>query len=516
MKSGLGPLIALTTLGVLLAVSCNPTGWFAANQDFLESGRTLSTFTAIQVDPRSEDSAGPQFVVAADLNDDGLLDLASAWNQSQPVQIHLQQRSATGGISFETLTLAGNIPVVFVSGLVAADFDQDGHTDVAVLVKESLAPGTSCLNECTPTEVRLSGVIIVYFGPDDPAQTNQALAWDEIAISSSWLAGTGTIMTDPENQGYSSLVAGDVTGDGLLDLVASRSAAAVCPCDGDDVLLFTNLGALSIRDGTWRVEAVPDDFYPDYDKQWTIKDVALADLDVDGDLDIVASRPDAGSLNVRWYRNPAIDVVDDYHVSDGEWHTGTVGQVDPYIGYESDLGGADMIRLGDINRDGLVDVVVRSTGGRVIQWFKNRPEGITTAPLRNIPWQVYTIAEFTARAPEAIALGDLNFDGQLELVVGAHGGLAWFDSQQAPSIYDQWIEELIIDDVPVDENSDVPATTDPNVEPSEIAGTTLMNSITIADLDGDGANDIIVTLDRSGLSGLSNDALVWFRNTQQP
>ena len=63
--------------------------------------------------------------------------------------------------------------------------------------------------------------------------------------------------------------------------------------------------------------------------------------------------------------------------------------------------------------------------------------------------------------------------------------------------------------------ADVPATTDPNVQPSKIPGTTLMNSIIIADIDGDGANDVIVTLDRSGLSGLSNDALVWFRNTQR-
>ena len=52
----------------------------ATSNDFLATGRTLSFFSAIQVDPRSEDSAGPQFVVAADLDSDGLLDLVSAWN----------------------------------------------------------------------------------------------------------------------------------------------------------------------------------------------------------------------------------------------------------------------------------------------------------------------------------------------------------------------------------------------------------------------------------------------------
>src|SRR3989304_4236558 len=83
--------------------------------DFLATGRTLSFFSAVQVDPQSEDSAGPQFVVAEDLNDDGLMDLVSAWNQSQPAQIHLQRRNGDNEISFETLTLAGNVPVVAVA-----------------------------------------------------------------------------------------------------------------------------------------------------------------------------------------------------------------------------------------------------------------------------------------------------------------------------------------------------------------------------------------------------------------
>ena len=39
--------------------------------------------------------------------------------------------------------------------------------------------------------------------------------------------------------------------------------------------------------------------------------------------------------------------------------------------------------------------------------------------------------------------------------------------------------------------------------------------IGVEDLDCDGGNDLVVTLDRSGLSGLSNDAITWFRNTGQ-
>ena len=59
-------------------------------------------------------------------------------------------------------------------------------------------------------------------------------------------------------------------------------------------------------------------------------------------------------------------------------------------------------------------------------------------------------------------------------------------------MFDQWIAQLIVDDVE----------------------TTFINSILVVDLDDDGPNDILATFDRTGLSGLSNDALVWFRNTR--
>ena len=74
---------AMTTVAFATFVGCG--GGFShlpGGGNFLETGRTLSFFTAVQIDPRSEDSAGPQFVVADDVNGDGLTDLVSVWNQS--------------------------------------------------------------------------------------------------------------------------------------------------------------------------------------------------------------------------------------------------------------------------------------------------------------------------------------------------------------------------------------------------------------------------------------------------
>ena len=199
LRTTAGVLAAVTvpTLVVVgIFVGCRgdygTTSMGGGDGDFLATGRTLSFFRAIQVDPKSEDSAGPQFVVAEDLNNDGLLDLVSAWNQSQPIQIHLQHRSDLGAISFETLTLAGNIPAVAVSGLAVTDFNQDDHLDIAVLLKHTLLSDAACLDSENPDAGGLSGLILLYIGPDDPEQANQALAWREVPIEASRLVGAGT------------------------------------------------------------------------------------------------------------------------------------------------------------------------------------------------------------------------------------------------------------------------------------------------------------------------------------
>ena len=475
------------------ACRVDPTELFFDESDFLVTGRTQSFFTAIQIDPRSEDSAGPQFVVAGDLDGNGTIDLVSAWNQSQPVQIHLQRRDAAGVISFETVVLPSDSPVLSVAGLSIADVDLDGIPDVIVLVKDSAVGLGACLDGQLGGDP-LVGSISVYFGTSD---TSEALQWEQVVIGASLLSGVAGDDDTPESGGFTSFAVEDMDQDGDPDIVVAWNST----CEGNGIVLFTNNGPAAARDGTWTATRIPDSL-----AEGDVNAVAVADVDRDGDLDIIASRPLARSLNVRWFRNPAIDVADEFHATDGQWHVGTVGQIATQ---------ADLIEVADIDGDGRVDVLVRSTGGLLLQWLKG-PQSPTTEPVGLLPWQVFTLAEFVDRVPEAIAVGDLNFDGKPEVIVSAQGALLWFGSAGADSVFDQWSEHLIIDDAPEEEQSDPPATTDPGVDPDELIGATLINSIVVVDLDGDGAMDLVTTLDRAGLSGLTNDALVWFRNTNRP
>jgi len=43
---------------------------------------------------------------------------------------------------------------------------------------------------------------------------------------------------------------------------------------------------------------------------------------------------------------------------------------------------------------------------------------------------------------------------------------------------------------------------------------THINTLLVVDLDGDGKNDVVGTLDRRSGAGLSDDRIVWYRNVR--
>jgi hypothetical protein len=126
-------------------VSPGGTGGAIEEQPDLAGEATRSFFKSFQIDPELEDSAGPKFVVAADIDQDGLMDLVSGWNQSQPIQVHLQRRSANDTISFRTITVAGTSPVGVIAGVEVGRINDDdwpaGWCVAGVLQSGNREPG---------------------------------------------------------------------------------------------------------------------------------------------------------------------------------------------------------------------------------------------------------------------------------------------------------------------------------------------------------------------------------------
>ncbi|MCH7813679.1 MAG: VCBS repeat-containing protein [Planctomycetes bacterium] len=242
-------------------------------------------------------------------------------------------------------------------------------------------------------------------------------------------------------------------------------------------------------------------------------DLKIMDIDLDNDNDLVYTWPSQVTQNVTWSRNPTVPHDETSpsgpqasHLA-ANWEYRPIGHVDTE---------AEVLAIGDIDLDGFDDIMVRSSEGRVVQWFRHpgaadlEPIFPPSDPLPdrfNFPWQVYTMAEFDFRHPYGIAIGDLTGDGFNETVIAAGGVVYWYDASLVDSPYDPWGESFVIDDTKANR-----ATDDPD-DPDFLDVGTIIYGLTVVDIDGDGFGDVVGTLDRRTFSGLTDDTLIWFRNT---
>jgi hypothetical protein len=325
--------------------------------------------------PYSTGAAAPNGVAIGDLNGDGHLDVVVA-NSSVNGTVAVLLGKGTGTLQAAVTYPAGSYPEF----VVLADFNHDGHLDVAV---GNRAIGTS-------------GYVNILLGNGD---------------------GTlqGPVAYGPFVDAFSMAVA-DFNGDGNLDIaVGDTSSGSILLGNGDGTFHFGNpIGFTDAvffavadfnRDGKLDLAAANNlgssvsILYGDGTGNFTSHAsystatppiaLAAADLNGDGIPDVAIAGEAVNNLNSN------LTVLE----SSGTRYT---KKKYPY-GDEP----REVLAV-DINGDGLLDLVAENEFNGTVDLFVNKGSGIFGAPM---------VLQDGAVTAASVAVGDLNGDGKLDIVV---------------------------------------------------------------------------------------------------
>lgn len=343
------------------------------------------------------DGLGPAGVAVADIDGDGALDVVSANQESDNVSILLGD--GIGGLLSEAVyaTSTGSDGAGPVEVRVA-DVNNDGELDIVTCNSSShdvsLLPGLGMGTFGAPTTFSTQ----VDGGGDGPGALELTdVSGDgvpDVVVASPvsndvivLIANPGTGFEPPsrlsiEGDRPSGLALGDVDGDGELDVVTANLGS-----DDVSVLLGAGDGSFS-PSATYGVDEV--------DVVGTAGDgprgIRLADMDGDGDLDIVTSNTVSDDVSI--LRN------------DGAGLFGELANFESRIGYSGEEPGA--LAVGDVNDDGILDVVVANLATDDLTAVAGLGNGVL-APSQTTP----VMENFF---PSDSAAGDLDGDGRMDWV----------------------------------------------------------------------------------------------------
>ncbi|MFO0974620.1 MAG: VCBS repeat-containing protein [Phycisphaerae bacterium] len=403
------------------------------------------------LDDLLEQTAGATMITATDLDNDTVSEFASISSQSQVVLLHIRDTAGR----FQQISVAGGLPLTRMVRIAAADVDSDGRTDLVVAVNHTGLAATS-----PATKV---GQVVVIFAPADP---RDALSWLTVPLTNSLRQNDDLSITDLIVRDFDNVNGPDIV------FMSNEPPAMGAATPRRFVYFFSNPGpAMARTAGAWGTPrpsvlgVLPPFIEVDAPNA---SQIIPADIDGDGDLDIVASFPPAESFNIRWLENPGPANIDpNPAVALPRWNRHFVGQQDL---------GANVIALGDIDGDGDTDVAAGTSLQGLVQWFQN--PGPPAVGIQDFPWQVYNVGLVASTSLNQLHLADLNNDGRLDVWVAGGGTMYGFFPRSGASFLDYWT-------------------------PFTIANTNPVATIgfpAFLDIDGNGTTDFVVPLDRDGVN----------------
>lgn len=392
----------IALIGVVFVVGCGDGGGDDPPQQGQSHSPTFSTISDATIS-----------LALNDIDGDGYLDLIVG-NELGPVRLYLNDRS--------TLAFEGSVPLELTPEMVftrvlTADFDCDDVPDLAI--GQLGGP-----NEDRPILLRLNGLgAAPFFSLPIELQTPLEGAGD-VHLAAGDLDGDGDtdlVSAHGYNEGgvwfahyrvllhlnsgappffeppsfrilasqptrasdIRGVAIGDVDGDQRPDIVVARG-------DGEAVSPRGNLFIRNLGDGNF-AESVPL-----FDDLPNVLDLELGDLDGDGDLDVALIKESTQS-------DPIREILIYLNLGDGRFAARySIGQ--------SGYGEFSCVELGDIDGDEMLDLIVGGPAAERIMFNQG-----TDRPFEGGQWLEFSDADSQTTSA---ALGDLNNDGALDLVIG--------------------------------------------------------------------------------------------------
>jgi Bacterial Ig-like domain (group 3)/FG-GAP-like repeat/FG-GAP repeat len=437
----------------------------------------------------SEFKAGsfPNSVAVGDFNHDGHPDIVVANDKSNIGTVSVLINRGDG-------TFAN--PVAYATALdatevVTGDFNGDDNIDLAVgatgnavYVLLGNGDGTFQAYQSFATSDPADLIAVADFNGDSKLDLVTGARYAQARFSMLLGNGDGTFQAPIDTATFLSpmdLAAGDVDGDGITDMAIVQSATIIN--------IFKGNG-----DGTFKTPPVS------YGVGYTVR---MADLDGDGTLDLVSASELAGA--------PGIAVIP--------------GNGDGTFQARTELPGSSVSSVtGELNGDGKPDIV--DTDHVVVSVLLNAGGG--NFPIRtDYP---------TGNYPEGVALGDVNQDGKVDIVVTNRNGNSIsvllgngdgtfqphhdFATASTPS-------GILLSDFNGDGNTDVATANQTNpgtvsillgagdgtfATHKELSAGNLPQSIAKSDFNGDGKTDLVVNYNYNFTSDFNSGASVFLGN----